>query len=669
MAAAGVRQPPRATVASAAPPTSAPSQVAHQSTYTRESFGQGHPESFNLQFGVSVEQQFLGRRRVSRQQKEREAKARAEAPVDKRKQLVTVEHYFGARLVTLHSDRTDESGRFNAALLASLRKTLAQLETNPAVTVVLLRGATDSLFAAGASADKLRKLAADPAGRAAALAYITEAAKLAQLMATFTKPLVGVVQGAAVGAGASVGALGAGLAYATPSSALAFPEAGQGLVPYAGASYHLSRLPDGLGLYLALTGATLKGMDAYWAGLTGLFGKDGVADTLLEACGALSSDPRVVNGDMAADPVYARALAELRTFRADTKMYHVSTHLDEDVSKEAFMQYLQLKRWYAFIAAGDKASAAACLESPEGDVSDPGDLFDFEASEAINGRDAVTEPAFAAARQRAMIGATSGHAAAVRDGVLDSGPTSELLLRLRVIKAAFAGDPAKGDALVPAQPPPLKPTVTRPALLAKCTEAAKANGPLPSDWETRGMLPAGTTLEMAVLRVYERTEGVPLAAEVPLMTSAVRAAVPRAWQSGGALAPVDLEECCHSAGVPARQSARDAVSIATSYVVAKLNKLPTPWALVDPAPVARLLAEHSAIPSLAKLTLPDTLAKNGITVSYTPKGEVVLTDEEGVEWTPKLWDDVHELEYGGEYSGCVLPPWFMIHCALDGYFP
>lgn len=629
-----------------------------QSTYTPKSLGQGYPESYTLQFGRSVEQQFQGRYRVTKAQKTREALARKQTPYEAQNSptaLVQVEHYFGARLVTLRADRAD-GGRVNAALLAQLRKTLSQLEANPAVNIVLLRGANDSLFGAGADADKLRQMGADPATRGGVLAYLAEAARLSHTLASYTKPLVSVVQGAALGAGAAV-ALSGSTVYATPSSVIGFPEATRGLVPHGGASYHLSRLPDGLGMYLALTGASVQGIDAYWLRVAGLFGADGVASQLLSACGDLSSDPRAFNGDMSADPVYAKALKALRENRADEKSALVNDYLHEDISAESFAQYLQLKRWYAFMAAGDPASAAASLESPDGDTEDPGDLFDFGQGEAINGRDEFGEPAHAAAAHRMMIGATSGHAAAVRDGLLPEGAPHELQLKLEVIRKAFGGHAALGDPVRGVELLPVKPRVERKALQAQCAAAAKApGGGLPADWE-RSRLPGGMTLELAVLRVYEQTEGVPAAdgAEVGAMAAAVRAAVPRAWAYGGDLPAVDLDEACHGARVPERQATKDVVTVATAYVVGKLHRLRTPWALVQPEPVARLKADHSRPVGIKGLTLfndaqyIDPMAQLGLTIRYTSKGELALVDAEGAEYTPKLYDDLHDgVEYGDD---------------------
>ncbi len=54
---------------------------------------------------------------------------------------------------------------------------------------------------------------------------------------------------------------------ATEKSVFAMPETGIGLFPDVGGSYFLPRLRGDLGMYLALTGARLKGEDVFKAGI------------------------------------------------------------------------------------------------------------------------------------------------------------------------------------------------------------------------------------------------------------------------------------------------------------------------------------------------------------------------------------------------------------------
>lgn len=70
---------------------------------------------------------------------------------------------------------------------------------------------------------------------------------------------------------------------ATDSTVYAVPENSFGFFPDIGISYHLSRLvPEGLGLYLYLTGHRLNGTEIYAVGLATHYIKDADFDRLLE---------------------------------------------------------------------------------------------------------------------------------------------------------------------------------------------------------------------------------------------------------------------------------------------------------------------------------------------------------------------------------------------------
>lgn len=72
---------------------------------------------------------------------------------------------------------------------------------------------------------------------------------------------------------------------------MAFPEGISGLLPHGGASYYLSHMENGWGMYLALTGAGLTGEDVFWAGLTKHFGfsADAIAASVAKAMGMFVS--------------------------------------------------------------------------------------------------------------------------------------------------------------------------------------------------------------------------------------------------------------------------------------------------------------------------------------------------------------------------------------------
>ena len=73
-------------------------------------------------------------------------------------------------------------------------------------------------------------------------------------------------------------AQGASLRVVGERTRIAMPEVSIGLFPDVGGSYFLSRLPGHLGAFLALTGTTLRGADAVYAGLADAYlPPDGIA--------------------------------------------------------------------------------------------------------------------------------------------------------------------------------------------------------------------------------------------------------------------------------------------------------------------------------------------------------------------------------------------------------
>eukprot|EP01147_Barroeca_monosierra_P003678 gene3678-8342_t len=85
-------------------------------------------------------------------------------------------------------------------------------------------------------------------------------------LATLEKPFIAFIDGFTMGGGVGVSVHGR-FRVATERTVFAMPETAIGLFPDVGGSYFLPRLPGGLGLYLALSGARLKGEDVLAAGI------------------------------------------------------------------------------------------------------------------------------------------------------------------------------------------------------------------------------------------------------------------------------------------------------------------------------------------------------------------------------------------------------------------
>lgn len=134
-----------------------------------------------------------------------------------------------------------------------------------AVKLVLLEGAGGKAFCAGGDVRGIRDFAI--AGDTASIeAFFSEEYALNRGIARFGKPWVSFIDGVCMGGGIGVSVHNAPR-IVTENALLAMPETAIALFPDVGTSYVLPRLPDGIGTWLALTGARLRGADAVHAGL------------------------------------------------------------------------------------------------------------------------------------------------------------------------------------------------------------------------------------------------------------------------------------------------------------------------------------------------------------------------------------------------------------------
>jgi len=100
--------------------------------------------------------------------------------------------------------------------------------------------------------------------------YFTQEYQLDYLIHTFNKPFI--VWGSGIVMGGGLGMLvGASHRVVTESSRIAMPEISIGLFPDVGGSYFLNKMPNGCGLFLALTGASINAADAKYCHLADFF--------------------------------------------------------------------------------------------------------------------------------------------------------------------------------------------------------------------------------------------------------------------------------------------------------------------------------------------------------------------------------------------------------------
>ncbi len=166
-------------------------------------------------------------------------------------------------VATITLNRPDLRNAFDAELIAKLDGTIADLEADPAVRIVVLTGAGKA-FSAGADIGWMRTMAA--CGEAE---NYDDALRLASLMARLDglgKPTVARVNGPAVGGGVGLVAC-CDVAVASTDSRFGLSEVRLGLVPAVISPYVIAAVGRRNARRLFLTGEMLNAKQARRAGL------------------------------------------------------------------------------------------------------------------------------------------------------------------------------------------------------------------------------------------------------------------------------------------------------------------------------------------------------------------------------------------------------------------
>ncbi len=173
---------------------------------------------------------------------------------------IRVEKRGALAVVTL--DRPKVLNTLNAATFAELDSAFDELAADREVRVVLVTGAGDRAFAAGAD---IRELADADAGTGKAFSLRGQA--VFRKIETLGKPVIACVGGFALGGGCEL-ALACTLRIVAEDAKFGQPEVKLGVIPGYGGSQRLPRLVGrGAALKLLLTGAIIGAEEAFRIGL------------------------------------------------------------------------------------------------------------------------------------------------------------------------------------------------------------------------------------------------------------------------------------------------------------------------------------------------------------------------------------------------------------------
>ncbi len=133
-------------------------------------------------------------------------------------------------------NRPEQLNALNREILTELTSALKAIANDAAVRVVILTGAENKAFVAGADIKEMVDL--DPL---AATAFARQGQEILNLIASMPQPVIAAVNGYALGGGFEM-ALACDFIYAAKSARFGFPETTLGIMPGFGGTQKLSRL-------------------------------------------------------------------------------------------------------------------------------------------------------------------------------------------------------------------------------------------------------------------------------------------------------------------------------------------------------------------------------------------------------------------------------------------
>lgn len=228
--------------------------------------------------------------------------------------MIRVEHDGAVAVVTV--DRQDALNALDPPTLTELRDRLAEVAADGDVRVVVLTGAGERAFVAGADIKAMAAMDGEAAQAWGDLGHET-----ALLLETMAKPTIAAVNGFALGGGCEL-ALACDIRFASTAAKLGQPEVSIGIIPGWGGTQRLPRVVGiGLAKELIMTGRVVDADEAARIGMVNaVFAPAELMAKTLEVARALAAKSplvlaaakeamsRTFHGDLGAE---ARAFAGL----------------------------------------------------------------------------------------------------------------------------------------------------------------------------------------------------------------------------------------------------------------------------------------------------------------------------------------------------------------------
>lgn len=173
---------------------------------------------------------------------------------------ILVEKKEGIAYVTIN--RPAKLNALNTPTMKELRDAFLEIKRDDSVGVVILTGAGEKAFVAGADVNELAEL--DPVG---GMEYAKRGQHILHIIENLGKPVIAALNGFTLGGGCEL-AQACHIRIAADTAKLGQPEVNLGIIPGYGGSQRLTRIVGrGKALELVLTGNNIDAQEAYRIGL------------------------------------------------------------------------------------------------------------------------------------------------------------------------------------------------------------------------------------------------------------------------------------------------------------------------------------------------------------------------------------------------------------------
>ncbi len=188
-------------------------------------------------------------------------------------------------VATVTINRPEKLNALNRVTLDELSTCFTALRDDPTIKVVILRGAGEKAFVAGADIAELATMDAD-----SATALARKGQAVMSLIENLGKPVIAQVGGFALGGGCEL-ALACSFRYASDRARLGLPETTLGLIPGYGGTQRLARLVGrGRALEMILTGQMISAERAEAMGLVNrVFSQEELVQTVQKVAADLAA--------------------------------------------------------------------------------------------------------------------------------------------------------------------------------------------------------------------------------------------------------------------------------------------------------------------------------------------------------------------------------------------